>query len=114
MNKTLPTWIPASLLLVGSLAFIAFTKLNTPQRTIAKAPLCQLASGNLYAGVQLYLDDNCSSPIATVLGGNKQGQIKLQYPDGKSEWKERDAITAKTFVRTSDPAIAAGEWQEFN
>jgi len=79
------------------------------------------ASGNLWAGAKLYYGAD-RRYVAEVLGGNERytdpltGRtfrgLKVQYPDGHAEWKERNVvISGPWFVKADDPALAAERWE---
>lgn len=81
------------------------------------------ASGNLWAGEKLYFGPDPATRwlVGEVLGGNDRhtdpvtGQtyrgLKIRYPDGHSEWKERNAvISGAWYIKRDDPALAAERW----
>lgn len=77
------------------------------------------AGGNLWTGVKLYYGPKMMY-VGEVLGGNERyvdpsGQqmrgIKIRYPDGSSEWKNRSAVNlGPWYVKADDPALVRQEW----
>ena len=79
------------------------------------------ASSNLWSGVKLYNGD-ARSYAFEVLGGNENYQtasgasirgVKVRYPSGSEEWKDRSYITGSDdyWVKSDDPALKAQKWQ---
>lgn len=97
-----------ALALMGGMWWIYKTVQGTPLQS--SAPTCASASGRIWSNVVLYKDAGCSSELATVIGG-KDGKVKLRYPDGSEEWKER-GVASSQYVKSADPAIAAKQWVE--
>lgn len=75
---------------------------------VSVAQPCQAASGNIWAGVQLYSDAGCVKPLGKILGiGSKDGKkmVKILHTDGSAAWKTREAVSSQAFVRTDDAAL---------
>lgn len=81
-------------------------------------------SGNIWSGVKTYYGPG-HRYVGEILGGNSDyvdpmtGQkirgVKIRYPSGSEEWKDRDAIIqdARWQVNANDPALDAMLWHEF-
>jgi len=77
------------------------------------------AGGNLWAGVMLYYGPS-RMVVGTVLGGNERYRspsgdtfrgLKIRYPSGSEEWKDRNAVNlGPWYIRCDDPALARMEW----
>lgn len=73
-------------------------------------PSCQRAALNMKTGSKLYLDGECRTAIATVLGENKNHPfpggnargVKVEYLDGSQEWKRYDDIGDRAYVDSAD------------
>lgn len=99
--------------------FQRFATVSSEPRSTQSKTGCVFASGNFWSGVKLYQNSTCSEPFATVLGGNDRHQfadgvkrgVKVQYPNGSEEWKEREAM-ARFYVKGDDPAIESKQWFE--
>lgn len=120
----------STLLLIGFGGFVAInflTSLSKPRppkpATQASKPAatatCKPASGNFYTNVKLHLNGSCSEPFAVVLGGNDRYKgfgsptraVKIKYlNNGNVEWKDRQALGDRAYIKSDDPALAAGEW----
>jgi hypothetical protein len=81
------------------------------------------ALAHLWTGVKL-CDSNSHEFVFEVLGGSEKylapdGRrirgLKVRYPDGTIEWKDRDWIvdSGQFVVRANDPALARQSWQEY-
>jgi len=80
------------------------------------------APGNLWRGVKLYYGPT-KFYVGEVLGGNDRyvspltGRhmrgVKIRYPDGSEEWKDRSAMIrdGRWFIKCDDPALARMEWR---
>lgn len=131
--RALPTWAQLVIALGGLTAIHSGLQTvgliaPSPPQPIAATPSpttpavqCTTAGGNLYTGVQLYLDSNCTKPLAIVKGGRSNHKwsdgttsaaVVIQYPTN-FEFKKREAIAQKTWILTNDPAIQAGQWQTY-
>ena len=79
------------------------------------------AGENLWKGVTVYNQDLMKSFV--VLGGHDAHKfpdghtgpgVKIDYPDGRTGWKDRDDITredTRWFVKANDPALPKQQWQ---
>jgi len=78
----------------------------------------------IWAGVKVYYGKGIQKTYGfTILGGSedcpsmpsKRG-LKVLYPDGTEEWKDRNNILESGifFVRDDDPATKARDWYEFD
>ena len=81
------------------------------------------AGGNLWTGVKLYYG-SARMYCCEVLGGNERyvspttGErfrgLKVLYPDGKQEWKDRSAVNSGPwYVRRDDPALQQQQWRSY-
>lgn len=78
------------------------------------------ASSNIWSGVKLYFGDK-RAYVFEVVGGDENHRtssgtirgVKVRYPNGSEEWKDRSYITGgnKYFVKADDPALTAQRWQ---
>ena len=78
------------------------------------------ASSNLWSGVKLHFGPNKAYAFE-VLGGNENYAgpsgpirgVKVRYPDGSEEWKNRSYIVGSDdyWIKSDDPALAAQQWQ---
>lgn len=83
------------------------------------------ASSNLWAGEKLYYgerrtyafeilggNDNYTDPVS---GATFRG-LKVRYPSGSEEWKDRDYIVSSKiyWIKEDDPALQAQRWQVYN
>jgi hypothetical protein len=79
------------------------------------------ALAHLWTGVKLY-DSQSKQVVFEVLGGNEKylapdGRrirgLKVKYPDGTVEWKDRDWIvdSGEFLVRADDPALQRKAWE---
>lgn len=83
-------------------------------------------ASHIWTGVKVYNGMGADKGYGfEVLGGNEHyttrwGEtirgMKVLYPDGSIEWKDRNALIEKPylFVRADDPALAAMQWQIFD
>lgn len=84
----------------------------------------QRPDGAIWAGVKLYTGSGAEKAyVGEVLGGNDRhldpltGRtfrgVKIRYPNGTEEWKDRDSILQADSwrVRADDPAIKESRWQ---
>ena len=79
------------------------------------------ASSHLYSGVKLYYGPS-RNYVFDVIGGNDNHKgptgstmrgLKVRYPNGNEEWKDRDYIINgdKYWVKADDPALKSQQWQ---
>jgi hypothetical protein len=81
-------------------------------------------AGRLWKGVKIYYGMGESKAYGfEILGGNEHcpsilsGRgLKVLYPDGHTEWKDRDAILFSDvfFVKEDDPAADKGDWEVYD
>lgn len=82
------------------------------------------APGNLWRGVKLYYGPT-KFYVGEVLGGNDHyvspftGKeirgVKIRYPSGSEEWKDRSAmvIDGRWYIKCDDPALARMDWEVY-
>ncbi len=80
------------------------------------------AAGHMWSGVKLYFGPKKTYVGEVVCGNNRYYHshlnktirgIKIRYPTGKTEWKDRNAIVSGAwYVKKSDPAIEKMIWYE--
>lgn len=81
------------------------------------------AASHLWTGVVLY-DSRSKQPVFEVLGGSENylapnGErirgLKVRYPSGSVEWKDRTWVigSGRFVVRATDPALQRMEWRTF-
>ena len=76
--------------------------------------------GNIWTGVQVYYGSGSNIAYGfEILGGSENcpalpsGRgVKVRYPDGAEEWKDRDylILSGLFYILANDPAISGGEW----
>jgi len=78
--------------------------------------------GHIWTGVKVYYGDAKTYGFE-ILGGSESCStlasgrgIRVKYPDGTVEWKDRSALinSGLYFVQADDPALKLEEWEEFN
>jgi hypothetical protein len=79
-------------------------------------------SGNIWTGVKVYYGEARAYGFE-VLGGGEgckavpSGRgIKVKYPDGTVEWKDRSALikSGLYFIQVNDPALKQEKWEVFD
>jgi hypothetical protein len=78
--------------------------------------------GHIYSGVEVYYGANKAYGFQ-ILGGvddcsyfpSGQG-IRVQYPDGTEEWKDREYLVSSGlfYIKDNDPAVDRMEWYIYN
>jgi hypothetical protein len=82
------------------------------------------ASAHLWTGVKIYFGEQ-RTYVFDVMGGNenyvgpsgdKIRGLKVRYPNGNEEWKDRNALIGSDqyWVKAEDPALKAERWEEFD
>jgi hypothetical protein len=82
------------------------------------------ASSHLWTGAKIYFGEQ-RTYIFEVLGGNenyvspsgdKIRGLKVRYPNGNEEWKDRNALISgnQYWVKADDPALKEERWEEFD
>lgn len=108
-------WIAS--FLVDGVSDISVASDSTATKVIVK-PIV----GNVWTGVKVYygLGEHKAYGFE-ILGGSEDCTlidrgIKVLYPDGSIEWKDRDYIVTSGlfFVQADDPQISTLEWREYS
>lgn len=99
------------------------TEAMQPTETTAPKSAYGSPLGRILTGVKIYFGQGEEKTLAfEILGGSDKcpsiadGKgVYVQYPDGKNDWKSRDALinSGTFFIRLDDPAISNFGWKEY-
>jgi hypothetical protein len=90
---------------VGSSSQTATTA-SAPAKSIPAIAKCESAAGNIWSGVNLYSNSECSTLTGFVMGAKSGAQtIKISIDGGGDAWYSRDDVK-RLYIKSDDPAIA--------
>lgn len=106
------------LIVIAVLVFIAWYAIvnvgNQEEKQSAWLPL----SGNVYTNVGVFMGNDKTLQFK-ILGGNDECSfgrgVLVQYPDGTTEWKNRNAMISNPslYVFRDDPALSIQAWEVY-